>query len=140
MSESADPAAKERGNAWHFSFHLSLEQHPNIPYIMHNALHPFPAAKIISYATEDGDAVINVTGFVAGDQMRGSCVRRYLCRSEICNLQLTRIVGERSKHPLIQAFLSLPAAEVCQWGPVTARGAGAQATCGPPQGQQRTTS
>jgi hypothetical protein len=108
---SADPAEKERSNARHFSFHLSVAQHSNIPCIMHNARHPFPAAKIISYATEDGDAVIKVTGLVAGDQMRGSCVRRYLCHSEICNLQLTRIVGDRSKHPLIQAFLSLPAAE-----------------------------
>ena len=63
---SADSADKERGNAWHFSFHLSVAQHPYIPYIMHNA-HLFPAAKIISYATEDGDAVIKVTGLVAGE-------------------------------------------------------------------------
>ena len=108
---SADSADKERGNAWHFSFHLSVAQHPNIPNIMHNAHRQLPAANIISYATEDGDAVINVTGLVAGKQMRGSCLRRCLRHSEICNLQLTRIVGDRREHPLIQAFLSLPAAE-----------------------------
>jgi len=71
---SADSADKERGNAWHFSFHLSVAQHPNIPNIMHNARHQLPAANIISYATEDGDAIIKVTGLVAGDQMRGCCI------------------------------------------------------------------
>jgi hypothetical protein len=67
---SADPADKEQANAWHFSFHLNVAQHPNIGCIMNNACHTFNAAKIISYATEDGDAVIKFTGLVAGEQMR----------------------------------------------------------------------
>ncbi len=79
---SPDPADKERANAWHFSFHLSVAQHPNIRCIMNNARHTFTAAKIFSYSTEDGAAVIKVTGLVAGEQMRGSCVRRYLCHGK----------------------------------------------------------
>jgi hypothetical protein len=41
-----------------------------------------------------------------------TCVLRYLCHEEIRNLELTLIVGGRSKDPLLdQVFLSLPAAD-----------------------------
>jgi hypothetical protein len=55
-----------------------MSQHHNIGLIMKNARHPFQAARIISYATEKTDSEIKVTGLVAGDQMRGCAVQRYL--------------------------------------------------------------
>lgn len=90
-----------------------MSQHHNIGLIMNNARNPFQAARIISYATEKTDSEIKVTGLVAGDQMRGHAVQKYLSHVEIRNLQLTPIEGghtDRSNDPFIRMFLSLPAA------------------------------
>ena len=90
-----------------------MSQHHNIGLILNNARNPFQAARIISYATEKTDSEIKVTGLVAGDQMRGCAVQRYLSHVEIRNLQLTPIEGghtDRSNDPFIRMFLSLPAA------------------------------
>ncbi len=104
-----------------------MSKHANIGFIISNPRHTFGAAKIISYATEESDTQIKVTGLVAGDQMRRTCVRRHMCHEEIRNFELMRIVGERSKDPLVQAFLSLPAADdsVCaegEYSPPAAQG------------------
>ena len=90
-----------------------MSQHHNIGLIVNNARNPFQAARIISYATEKTDSEIKVTGLVAGDQMRGYAVQKYLSHVEIRNLQLTPIEGghtDRSNDPFIRMFLSLPAA------------------------------
>jgi hypothetical protein len=78
---------------------------------MNNTRQSLAPAKILSYATKEIDSEIEVTGLVAGDQMRGSAVQKYLSHREIRNLELTRIVGERRNDPFVQKFLSLPAAD-----------------------------
>ena len=90
-----------------------MSQHHNIGLILNNARNPFQAARIISYATEKADSEIKVNGLIAGNQMRGCAVQRYLSHVEIRNLQLTPIEGghtDRSNDPFIRMFLSLPAA------------------------------
>ena len=80
---------------------------------MNNTRFEFPAAKIISYAiiaAEDADLEIKVIGLIAGDQMRGTAPRGYLSHKDIRDLQLTRLQGDYNNHPLVKAFLSLPAA------------------------------
>ena len=102
-----------RAYAWHFSFRLAMSQHQNVGHIMNNRRIEFPAARIISYATtaaEDNDLEIQVIGLIVGEQMRGTAPQRYLSHKEIRDLQLTRIEGDRSHHPLVKAFLSWPAA------------------------------
>ena len=103
----------ERGYAWHFSFRLAMSQHQNVGHIMNNTRSTIPSAKIISYAiiaAEDADLEIKVIGLIAGDQMRGTAPRKYLSHKDIRDLQLTRLQGDHSNHPLVKAFLSLPAA------------------------------
>ena len=104
---------QRRACAWRFEFCFCMSQHHNIGLIVNNARNPFQAARIISYATEKADSEIKVTGLIAGDQMRGCAVQRYLSHVEIRNLQLTPIEGghtDRSNDPFIRMFLSLPAA------------------------------
>lgn len=68
----------QRGYAWHFAFRLHMSKHHNIGLIMNNTRHGFSAAKIISYATDEIDSENKVTGLVAGNQMRGGAVQKYL--------------------------------------------------------------
>ena len=72
---------------------------------------PLGSAKILSYALHECSASdIEVTGFFAGGQLRRNAAQAFLSHKEVRNLQLTQIVGDRSLHPLIRTFLSLPAA------------------------------
>jgi hypothetical protein len=108
-----DMQKDERGYVWHFSFRLAMSQHQNVGHIMNNTRFQFAAANIISYATmaaDDKDLDIKVIGLIAGELMRGSAPLKYLSHKEIRDLRLTRIEGDRSHHPLVKAFLSLPAA------------------------------
>jgi hypothetical protein len=66
-----------------------MSQYHNIGLAANNTRQTFPAAKFISYATEKIDSEIKVTGLIAGEQMRGSAVQKYLSHKEISNLQLT---------------------------------------------------
>ncbi len=61
---------------------------------MANERNPFKAANIISYATfalEDTNSEIKVTGLIAGEQMREFAVQNYLKHDAISCIQLTRI-------------------------------------------------
>jgi hypothetical protein len=80
---------------------------------MNNTRITIPAAKIISYAiiaAEDTYLEIKVIGLIVGKLMRGTAPRNYLSHKDIRDLQLTRLHGDHSNHPLVKAFLSLPAA------------------------------
>ncbi len=104
---------EERAYAWHFAFRLDMSQHQNVGHIMNNTRFEFAAANIISYATmtaDDNDLEIKVIGLIAGKLMRGTAPLKYLSHKEIRDLRLTRIEGDRSHHPLVKAFVSLPAA------------------------------
>ena len=73
------------------------------------------AAKIISYAVHSpvpGGSQANVTGFIAGKQLRGSTVENWLNHTAILRRHLTRVEGERTAHPKIIEFLKIPAADV----------------------------
>ena len=97
-----------RACAWHFSLHLSANMIDQIRLVLGR---PLGSAKILSYAMHECSASdIEVTGFFAGGQLRRNAAQAFLSDKEVRNLQLTQIVGDRSLHPLIRTFLSLPAA------------------------------
>ena len=67
---------------------------------MNNTRQSLAPEKILSYATKEIDSEIKITGLVAGDQMRGSAVQKYLSHSD---------PFERRNESLISQ------GKVCQW-------------------------
>ena len=60
-----------------------MSQHQNIGLIMNNTRQSLAPEKILSYATKEIDSEIKITGLVAGDQMRGSAVQKYLSHRDL---------------------------------------------------------
>ena len=101
-----------RASTWHFSFDLCMSDvYLGGPLLLNPYDRTLNAAKRISYAVHSpmpGDSQANVTGFIAGKQLRGSTVENRLTHTAILRLHLTPVEGERTTHPKIIELLIFP--------------------------------